>query len=164
MNGVTQTKFNTKNNKMKRILFFIFLTTLFSCNNIKKKTKETLNQGGEVIGESATEFVEGVTQGIENTLKCKLIISDQLKKKGVTYGKYYVKNDSLGNVDNNLHVYFIFEKSFDSTITAKVFDKEGAEFGRAKISIKKEKETTGFFNFTFAPQTNIEVKSTIVLE
>ena len=55
---------------MKRISIILALLALFtlSCDRLKQKTKETINKGGETVGKTATEFLEGVTEGVEKTL------------------------------------------------------------------------------------------------
>lgn len=55
---------------MKPIITILTLATLLtlSCNRIKKKTKETVNKGGETVGKTASGFFEGVPEGVEQTL------------------------------------------------------------------------------------------------
>tara|TARA_R110000751_G_scaffold302244_1_gene416146 strand:+ start:673 stop:843 length:171 start_codon:yes stop_codon:yes gene_type:complete len=52
-----------------RILILLSALSLFSCNRIANKTKEGLNKGGEIVGESATEFFDGVSEGVDKTLE-----------------------------------------------------------------------------------------------
>ncbi|WP_346882420.1 hypothetical protein [uncultured Algibacter sp.] len=54
---------------IKLILIFMLLFT--SCDKIASKTKETINKSGETVGETATEFFEGVTEGVDKTLECE---------------------------------------------------------------------------------------------
>ncbi len=44
-----------------------------SCNSVKEKTKEIINRSGETVGKTASEFIEGASEGIDKTLKCKVI-------------------------------------------------------------------------------------------
>jgi hypothetical protein len=80
--------------------YFVIITgVLFvslSCTRIKSTAKETLNKGGEVVGKSATEFVEGVSEGVERTLDCLIVVSEELINKGISTGKYFITNDSGG--------------------------------------------------------------------
>jgi len=32
------------------------------------------------VGETATEFFEGVAEGVDKTLECEIVLSDDLKK------------------------------------------------------------------------------------
>ena len=51
---------------MKKAAFTIIsLAMLASCGDVKEKAKDTINKTGEVVGETATELVEGVTEGVE---------------------------------------------------------------------------------------------------
>ena len=71
--------------------------------------------------------------------------------------------DSSGH-DNILTVYMIFNTDFNGMITAKAFDKKGAEMGRVKVPVDKKKEEAGFVEFRFDPRTNIDTDSKIILE
>lgn len=123
---------------IKRLLiYFSILMIRVSCNRVKEKAKETLNEGGEVVGKGATEIIEGVTEGVERTLDCEVNLSDALLKKGLTSGKYYIGQDSIGHIDNVLRLYLIFNKDLKTYLTAKVKDKSGLETGRVKMDIEK---------------------------
>ncbi|MBU2921405.1 hypothetical protein KO504_08630 [Winogradskyella psychrotolerans] len=64
--------------KIHQLTTLILLLSFFSCDRIANKTKEGINRGGEVVGESATEFFEGVSEGVDKTLECKIILSNNL--------------------------------------------------------------------------------------
>ncbi len=131
-----------------------------SCNKVKEKTKETINKGGETVGEMATEFTEGVTEGVERNLDCKVVVSEGLKAQGISTGKYHIENDSLGK-DNKLVIYIITEKAFKGTVTFKINDKKGVEFGRQELQLNANAGAAGYYDVVFDPRTDIEVKSTI---
>lgn len=146
---------------MKKLLAVALVMVLaISCNKVKEKTKETLNKGGETVGEMATEFTEGVTEGVERNLDCKVVVSDGLKAQGITTGKYHIENDSIGK-DNKLVIYIISEKAYKGTLTFKVNDKKGVEFGRQQLQIDTKAGAAGYYDVVFDPRTDIEVKSTI---
>ena len=75
---------------MRNISFILVLVSLlmFSCDRVKKKTKETINKSGEVVGKTATEFFEGVSEGVDKTLQCEIILSPELKEKELKTGKF----------------------------------------------------------------------------
>jgi hypothetical protein len=66
--------------------------------------------------------------------------------------------------NNLLTLYLIFEKDLKTTLTAKVFDKNGLEEGRAKIEISGNAGEASYYDFSFDKRTYIEVKSKIILE
>jgi hypothetical protein len=147
--------------------FCVFIALLFilgSCNKVKQKTKETINEGGEVIGKTATEFVEGVSEGVDQTLECTLDVSAKLKEKGISTGKYSILKDSTGSQKNLLVVYIIFNNDFNNPILAKVFNKEGLETGRKKIDVSGAPGDAKYFDFQFEKRTDIEHRSKITLE
>ncbi len=144
-----------------KILPFVFLLlALFSCDGIKNKTKETINQSGEVVGKSAAEFFEGVSEGVEKTIDCELVLSEEMKIQGISSGKYIVGSENSTNY-NKLTVYFIFDKNIKGRYTAIALDKSGLEIGRSKIPVEGLAGETGYFDFVFDERTNIEVKSII---
>ncbi len=94
-----------------------------SCNKIKNTAKKALNKGGETVGKTATEIVEGVTEGVEKTLKCDIKLSDQLKNAGLRTGTYSIRKDSNSVNRNVLTLYLIFEKDFNKKIIVKALNK-----------------------------------------
>lgn len=127
---------------MKKISAAILISLIFvSCNNVKEKAKQTINKSGETVGEMATEFTEGVTEGVDRTLDSKVVLSDNLKLHGIATGKFYIENDSLGK-DNKLVIYLISNKDFNGVLTFKVIDKKGVEFGRQQLTIKQVPQVT----------------------
>jgi hypothetical protein len=149
---------------MKQIISILtVLMLLVSCSRVKEKAKETINKGGETVGKTATEFFEGVSEGVDKTLQCELSLSQPLIDKGLKTGKFAIDNTDGGR-NNQLTIYLIFDKDLESTVTAKVFDKKGLKLGRTKIDIAGKANESGYFDFTFDKRTYIEVKSKIVLE
>ncbi|MBR9861503.1 hypothetical protein GYB22_12320 [bacterium] len=150
-------------NKLISVLGILLLITL-SCSKVKKKTKETINKGGETVGKSASEFFEGVSEGVEKTLECEVILSQELNNKGLQTGKYTINNDSLVGNKNQLTLYLIFNEDFKAPLTAKAYDKNGLEIGRTKLEVEGKAGDAGYFDFTFNKRTYIEVKSKILIE
>ncbi len=146
---------------MKRVFGIIIILLLaVSCNRVREKAKDTVNKGGEAVGETATEFINGVGKGVDNTLDNKIVISDELKNEGISLGKYYVKKGDSSN-DNVLVIYIITEKSFNGTLTFKVFDKKDAEYGRQRIELNSKAGDAAYYDVIFDERTDIESKSTI---
>jgi hypothetical protein len=149
---------------MKYIISILFVLTLLgSCVRVKEKAKETINKSGETVGKTATEFFDGVSEGIDKTLQCELSLSKSLIDKGLKTGKFTVENVADGR-NNQLTVYLIFDKDFKSSVIAKAFDRSGLEIGRAKIDVEGKTDEAGYFDFNFDKRTYIEAKSKIVLE
>ncbi len=57
---------------MKHILLILAIGLLFSCDWAQQKTKETVNKGGEIVAKTGSEFVYGISKGIEKHSKMKL--------------------------------------------------------------------------------------------
>jgi len=151
---------------MKRtlILFSLIMCLTYSCERIKNKTQETINKGGEVVGETATEFFEGVSEGIDRTLECEILLSEALKEKGLATGKYSIESNNQGGENNQLTLYIIFNKDFKDSLFVKAFDKNGLEIGRTNMTIERKAGEAGYYDFVFDERTYIEVKSKILIE
>ncbi|AFM04838.1 hypothetical protein Fleli_2473 [Bernardetia litoralis DSM 6794] len=151
---------------MRKIILFLLTSIIFisSCNKIKSKAKETIKQGGKTVGETASDFFEGVSEGIEKNLKSEIVLSQSLDKKGLEIGSYSVENQGIGNNDNKLILYLIFNKNFDDTLLVKVFNKNNLEVGRTKLAIQNEANNAKHYNFVFDKRTHIDSKSKITLE
>ncbi len=74
----------------KTCILLLSIIVLFSCERVKNKTQKTINAGGEAVGQSATEFVEGISEGIDKTLEAKVKLSPNLIKNGLNTGKKLV--------------------------------------------------------------------------
>jgi len=150
---------------MKNIILLLIVNIMFtSCFLTSDKTRKTINEGGENVGKTASEFIEGISEGVHKSLECEISLSQNLKDKGISTGKFYIANDSLGNLNNVLTVYFIFEKDFNNEISVKIFDKNNLEMGRTKIRVQAKAQEAKYYDFKFDKRTNIEVKSKIVIE
>ncbi|MCD2259001.1 hypothetical protein [Psychroserpens luteolus] len=151
---------------MKTSIYITLLCvfTLVSCQRVKDKTQETINAGGEAVGKSATEFIEGVSEGIDKTLEVKIAMSSDLKASGLSTGKYSISNNPQGGKDNLLTLYIIFDQDFKDIIYVKAFDKNGLETGRAKLEVEGKKGEANYYDFTFGKRVEIEYRSKIVVE
>jgi len=151
---------------MKLLLITISLISIIatSCTSVKEKTKEIINKSGETVGKVATEFIEGAAEGVEETLKCELVLSEDLQHKGLSPGKYSIVNDSIDGKDNQLTIYLIFENDFNASLTAKSYDKNGLETGRRKLKIEAKSGEAKYIDFIFDRRMSIDSKSKITIE
>lgn len=150
---------------MKKLLTILTLAiTIISCDRVKEKTKETINKGGEAVGKTATEFIEGVSEGVDRTLQCEITLSKTLQDKGLETGKFSIKNDTTGGQNNLLTLYIIFDQDFKNDISVKAFDKNGMEIGRTKMQIEGKAGDAKYYDFIFDKRTYIEAKSKITIE
>ncbi len=150
---------------MKKVITLsVLILSLFACNRIKQETKEALNKGGETAGKTATEFIEGVTEGVDKTLQCDIVLSQELKTKGLRTGKFSINNDTAGGENNLLILYLIFDKDFKDNLSVKAFDKNGLELGRTSLEVEGKQNDAKYYDLRFDKRTYIEVKSKIMIE
>ena len=147
---------------MKRGLPFLACIILGSCNWAGEKTKNALNKGGELAGSAATEVIEGVTTGVEDSWSVDVRLSEALKEKGLTLGKTTLESDASGR-DNKLIVYLSSERAVADTVMAIAYDQDGAEMGRTTIAINMSAGSGDFHVLQFQAYTDLERKSRVEL-
>lgn len=145
-------------------LLLLVMVFLFSCDRVKQETKHVINKSGETVGKASTEFFEGVSEGVDKTLQCEIVLSEELKRKGLQTGKFSIESDSAGGSNNMLTLYLIFNKPLKDTLLAKAFDKTGLEIGRAKAFASAQANDAKYIDFKFDKRTYIEVRSKITIE
>jgi hypothetical protein len=145
--------------KITLIAITTIMLTACSSNSIKEK----INKVGDVAGQTAGEFIEGASKGVQKAFDIKIVLPDGLKEKGVEFGKATVSSDSLGT-DNLLVLYVIFNKDFKGKLTAKVFDDQSQEMGRSIVALTGKKDESKFIEFHFDKRTNIDSKNKLTLE
>jgi hypothetical protein len=145
------------------MILCLLCLTIASCNKIANKTKEGINRGGEVVGETATEFFDGVSEGVDKTLECEILLSKKLKAKGLKTGTYDIESQPIGN-NNKLTLYIIFNQDFNKEVIAKAYNKNKQEIGRAKTLVIGKKGDAGYFDFEFDKRTDIGFRNTITIE
>ena len=148
---------------MKLFLYFIFfvLVVITSCST--SSVKENLEKAGDAAGQTAGKLAKGIQSGMNKTFDVKVELPEQLAKQGITLGKTIVSSDKEGT-DNLLSVYFIFSENYKGSITAKVFDAQLQEMGRAIQPVEAVKGEAKFIDFHFDKRTNIDSDSKLTLE
>ncbi|MGB0430333.1 MAG: hypothetical protein ACPGLV_07650, partial [Bacteroidia bacterium] len=137
------------------------IITLSACNTIEQKAKQVANKTGEVAGETASEFVEGVSDGIDKTMKCQITVDSILTTKGVSFGKHTIESKPTGT-DNRLSIYLIFDQDFEAEIRAAAFNEDGDEIGRSKLALSSKSGDAEYYNFNFNDATNLDAKCRVI--
>jgi hypothetical protein len=143
--------------------FVLIVLAIFACNRVKETTKDAIHTAGKVAGKSASEFGDGVVEGMDQTFGCTVKLSLELIAAGVSAGKYNLP-DSSGNGKYTLSIYLIFAKDYSKPIQAIVNNDAGLEYGRTKCSVDAKANEAGYYDFVFDKRTNIESKSVFILK
>ena len=146
---------------VKQSIFMICIMVIYSCSS--SSLKENINKTGDMAGQAIGEFASGVSTGVKKAIEPKIEISDNLKQKGLSFGKIMISSDTARN-DNLLTIYTIFNVDFSGIITAKAFDKKNLEMGRVKVELKGKKDDAMFVEFHFDRRTDINNDSRLTLE
>lgn len=147
---------------MKLCIPFLASIVLGSCSWAGEKTKNALNKGGELAGSAATEVIEGVTTGVEDSWSVDVRLSEALTEQGLTLGKTTLESDASGR-DNKLIIYLSSERAVADTVMAIAYDKDGAEMGRTSIAISIPAGSGDFHVLQFQAYTDLERKSRVEL-
>ena len=147
--------------KLTIISLALFISLFSACSRCSSGS--AIHQGGEVVGKSVSEFVKGVTGGVEKVYSVNIQLSDGKKEAGISTGKITLGNDS-GGTNNKLSVYFIFDKDFNGGIQFKALDEKGLEMGRSTLMIKANKGEAHFYDIHFDKRTDINTNSTIIIQ
>lgn len=76
---------------------------LISCNRLKEKAKDTIHKTGETVGKGSSEFINGISEGVDQTFECKISGSNYLTSKGLRFGKFKTRNGP--DATNNLYPF-----------------------------------------------------------
>ena len=134
-----------------------------SCHWAKEKTEETANKAGETVARTGSEVVDGAKKGIEKAFSNEIVVSPELKEKGLQIGKTSTKSSANGT-DDILQAYLIFNGAINQKITVKVFTGDGTEYGRTSMDVSGAKGEAKYVDFTFDPRTNIDGRGKITFE
>jgi hypothetical protein len=130
---------------------------------IPPRSRRKINQAGDVVGQTAGEFIEGASKGVQKAFDVKVELSEGLKGRGIELGKSTVSSDSIGT-DNLLSQYVIFNQDFSGKLTARVFDSSDKKMGRSTVEVTGKQREALYFVFHFDPRTNIDSKCRLILE
>lgn len=147
---------------MKNIIPTSLLSLLLlSCST--STVKEKINKAGDVAGQTAGEFIEGASKGLQKAFDVQVTPAASFTANGLALGKTTVGSDEKAT-DNVLVVYLIFNKDYSGKITAKVFDDKQAEMGRSTILVTGKKDEAKYVEFHFDKRANMDSKNRITIE
>lgn len=146
---------------MKFIPFFALALLAGSCST--DSIKEKINKAGDVAGQTAGEFIEGASKGVQKAFDVDVQPNEILKSKGLAFGKASIVSDSVGT-DNVLRLYVIYNQDFEGSLTAKVFDDQDLEMGRTRAAVNGKKGDAAFVEFHFDKRTDVDSKNSITVE
>jgi|SRR5690606_21488843 len=147
----------------KIVLALAVLAALFSCDTVVEKTGNVIDSGSQAVGKTATDIVNNIDKGISKGAAINIELSQDLTKKGVAFGKYYVRS-GVENNSNVLSLYLITDDNFNGSLKAKLYDKKGVEMGRTSLKVTQKKGDAGYWDFTFDPKADIENQSKLTIE
>lgn len=139
---------------------------LNACNRVKDTAKNTVNEAGNIAGQTAGEFIEGAAGGVDKVFELNVELSPALKNAGLKTGKCKFESDTLQNgaVDNVAVIYMIFDKDINLDANAKAFDVKNQEMGRKALKITGKANSAGYIYITFDKEANLDTDSKVVIE
>ena len=149
---------------MKKLVFlFAIACAVSSCEKVKEKAGETIDSGAKVVGKTASDVVNSIDKGITESASLDIQLSEDLKKSGLSFGKYYFRNNDQGD-ENMISLYLITDKDFNRDLSLKLFDKKGVEMGRTSLKVAQKKGRAGYFDFVFDPKIEFEYQGKLIIE
>ena len=148
---------------MKLLLAIVAVFAALSCEKVKETATGAVNTGAQAVGRTASDVVNNIDRGISESLSIDIQFSDELKRAGLTSGKYYTNTDASGN-ENIISIYLISSADIDRALFAKLYDKKGLEMGRTKVRVKQAKGDAGYHDFIFDPKIRFEYQSKLIIE
>ncbi|WP_196887933.1 hypothetical protein [Aureivirga sp. CE67] len=148
---------------MKKIILPLLVLSLFACNRVKDKATSAINKTGEIIGESSSELVNGISNGIDKKYKCTFEIPENEKFKGLETGIYEIKSNNSGR-ENVISLYVIFNEDFKQNILIKAFNEENLEYGRKQIDLSGKKGEAKYVDISFNDEVKIKTISNFTFE
>ena len=149
--------------RKKIIILILIAFGALSCDRVSDRTKEKLDSGAESVGKTATDIVNSIDKGITTGAAVNIQISEPLKEKGLSAGKYYLSKNQEGN-KNKISLYLITDQAINAKLKLKLFDKKGVEMGRLQKTIKQGEGEAGYHDFVFDDRISIENKSKITID
>jgi hypothetical protein len=147
---------------MKYLLLSCIALSLLSCETVSEKAKSTVNKTGEVVAKTGSEFVDGVSKGVAESLQPTVVIDSTLLQAGISTGKIIVTSSADAS-DNILSVYFVFQKN-KRNLTVKLFDEKGVEFGRQILALKGTSNEARYIDIVFDKRVNIDAKTKVTIQ
>jgi hypothetical protein len=143
---------------MKRLwVIMCFGLLLFGCS----KSEESLaKKAGDKVGEALTDFASGMGKGIDKKMNVQVELSDSLVNKGIS--STASKLDAI--VKKNLSVYFIATKPYTGKLTAKAFNEQGKEIGRASVDTEFGANDAKYVIFTFHEEMDTQLVAKYTIE
>ncbi len=142
-------------------LLAIALLTLSACQQISDKSKAVIKEGGNAVGQGASQFVDGVKDGVDRTFQSQLVVDSSLLRAGFHTGKFSVgKPDSI----YILTVYGIYDRAIDRELSVRVYDERGQEYGRSHSHASGHAGEASYLDFRFDQRTDIESRSRFVIQ
>jgi hypothetical protein len=148
---------------MKKFTILCCCTLLLASCNWKDKAKQAVNKTGEIAARAGSELADGMAKGVEKTFQNEVTITPALQQAGLSHGKILI-NSSDSGTDNIISAYLIFGSAFDRTVTVRVLDEQGLEYGRASLQLKGLAGQARYEDFIFDKRTHIQSKSKLSFE
>ena len=135
----------------------------FSCGKVSEKAGETIGSGAQKVGKTATDIVNSIDKGISESAGLTITLSDRLRKEGLSFGKYYIRENNEGK-DNTISLYLISDKDFNGPLQVRLYDKKGVEMGRLEKPFQQKAGAASYADFVFDDNIEIENQSTVTIE
>jgi hypothetical protein len=137
---------------IKKASWLVLLLCVFGCSG---EDDQGVHRAGKRVGETLTEFAQGVGSGIDNKLEEKVELTEPVAALGLesTVAKADGYDDSGKKL---LTVYLIASRSVNQWLMAKAMNREGQEVGRTTVEVIMEADDAKYVTFAFDPGVDMQ--------
>ena len=142
-----QAKHSVNKRRLRRFCCLVVSISLLGCSGNSQPDAEAM---GKAIGQNVTEFAQGVGSGVDTQLQVTIELSPELTKAGLSHTIAKQKT-SLEDTQKAISVYFLSAQALSCTLTAKAYNADNQEIGRATSDVQFAQDDAQYIAFTFPP-------------
>ena len=142
-----QAKFSVSKHRLRGFCCVVASISLLGCSGNSKSDAAAV---GKALGQNLTEFAQGVGSGVDTQLQVAIELSPELTKAGLSHTIAKQKG-SLDDTQKAISIYMLSTQALNCTLTARAFNAEKEEIGRATSDVEFVKDDAQYIAFTFPP-------------
>jgi hypothetical protein len=142
-----QAKRSVSKHRLRRFCCLVVSISLLGCSGNSKPDAAAV---GKAIGQNVTEFAQGVGSGVDTQLQVAIELSPELIKAGLSHTIAKQKG-SLDDMQKAISIYLLAAQALNCTLTAKAYNADNQEVGRATSDVQFVQDDAQYIAFTFPP-------------
>lgn len=129
--------------------FALIVAASFGCGDGHAK------KAGQAVGETITDFAQGVGSGIDKRLEVDVELSPEVVDLGLS--KTVAKSAGMDGKKKGITVYLLSQKPVTGSLIAKALNGEGAEIGRSVVEVEFAADDAKYVTFHFGNEIDSQL-------